>query len=320
MILKKILIIQTAFIGDVILSTGIVETLCHAFPDAEIDFLLRRGNETLLTNHPHINKVIIWEKKSGKIKSLYKVISTLRKEKYDLLINFQRFFSSGLISWLAHAKDKRGYDKNPFSFSYNLKAKHEIRNAHETERNFSLLKGFDHVRYYKPALYPSASDFEKVKEFKTTPYVCMAPSSVWFTKQLPSSKWVELIKTIPREKKIFLLGAPSDSSLCNNIIMQAGHLNTEVLCGKLSLPESAALMKDAEMNYVNDSAPLHLASAMNAPVTVFFCSTVPSFGFGPLSDISIIKEVKNLDCRPCGLHGYRQCPRGDFRCGYKMDI
>lgn len=148
----------------------------------------------------------------------------------------------------------------------------------------------------------------------------MAPASVWFTKQLPLAKWVELIKSIPEEKKIFLIGAPSDSQLCNEIALLAEHSGVENLCGKLSLTSSAALMKDAEMNYVNDSAPLHLASAVNAPVTVFFCSTVPSFGFGPLSDAAIVKQVSHLDCRPCGLHGYRQCPRGDFRCGYNMEV
>jgi heptosyltransferase-2 len=317
---KKILIIQTAFIGDVILATGIVESLHHAYPDAKIDFLLRRGNEALLKEHPHIHRVIVWEKQSGKIKSLLNIIRELRKDNYDLLINMQRFFSSGFISWLAHAKDKRGYDKNPFSFSYDLKGKHEIGKNHETERNFSLLKGLDKVIYAKPKLYPTAADFEKTKSYKTKPYVCMAPASVWFTKQLPLAKWVELIKTISPDKKIYLLGAPSDSSLCNEISLLAEHGATENLCGKLSLTASAALMQDAVMNYVNDSAPLHLATAVNAPVTAFFCSTIPEFGFGPLSDVAIIKQVSHLDCRPCGLHGYRQCPRGNFRCGYQIKI
>jgi heptosyltransferase-2 len=79
-------------------------------------------------------------------------------------------------------------------------------------------------------------------------------------------------------------------------------------------------MKDALMNYVNDSAPMHFASAVNAPVTAVYCSTIPSFGFGPLSDKKFIVEIKApLDCRPCGLHGYRACPRGHFNCAYKIE-
>jgi heptosyltransferase-2 len=74
-------------------------------------------------------------------------------------------------------------------------------------------------------------------------------------------------------------------------------------------------MKGAIMNYVNDSAPLHFASAVNAPVTAVFCSTVPAFGFGPLSDVSFVVETDiPLSCRPCGLHGYKACPLGHFNC------
>ena len=79
-------------------------------------------------------------------------------------------------------------------------------------------------------------------------------------------------------------------------------------------------MESATRNYVNDSGPLHLASSVNAPVTAFFCSTTPNFGFGPLSENSAIVEVENLDCRPCGLHGHKTCPKGHFECAEKMNV
>ena len=88
------------------------------------------------------------------------------------------------------------------------------------------------------------------------------------------------------------------------------------LSGQLSLLQSAALMKGAQMNYVNDSGPLHLCSAMDAPVTAFFCSTIPGFGFGPLSSVKVVLETKEeLSCRPCGMHGKSACPLGHFACG-----
>jgi len=87
------------------------------------------------------------------------------------------------------------------------------------------------------------------------------------------------------------------------------------LAGELSFLESAALMKGATMNFVNDSAPMHLASAMNAHVTAVYCSTIPAFGFGPLSTKSfIIQTSEKLSCRPCGSHGYKTCPQGHFKC------
>ena len=94
----------------------------------------------------------------------------------------------------------------------------------------------------------------------------------------------------------------------------------EILAGKLSFLQSAALMKQAKMNYVNDSAPLHFTSAVNAPVTAIFCSTIPAFGYTPLSDRSFIVETKeHLICRPCGLHGRKACPLGHFKCAYGIE-
>ena len=111
------------------------------------------------------------------------------------------------------------------------------------------------------------------------------------------------------------MGAKGDIPLCEIIKEKTKAQKVEILAGKLSFLESAALMKNARMNFVNDSAPLHFASAMNAPVAAMYCSTVPAFGFGPLSDTSFIFETTEiLDCRPCGLHGYKSCPKGHFRC------
>ncbi len=93
------------------------------------------------------------------------------------------------------------------------------------------------------------------------------------------------------------------------------------LCGKLNILQSAALIRNAKMNYVNDSAPMHIASAMNAPTTAIFCSTIPDFGFGPIaSNARIIETKEKLSCRPCGLHGLKRCPEKHFKCSYNIDI
>src|SRR6185437_1262936 len=111
-----------------------------------------------------------------------------------------------------------------------------------------------------------------------------------FTKQFPVEKWVELINILPPDYHIHLLGAPTDHTLTESIRTKTLHPHVQNLCGKLNFLQSAALMQNAVMNYANDSAPLHFASAMDAPVTAIFCSTVPSFGFYPLSPISFIAE------------------------------
>ena len=317
--MTKILLIQTAFIGDVILATANVEALHTAFPTAKIDFLLRKGNENLLEGHPFLNKVLVWDKKQKKRQNMWAMIRQIRAERYDLVINLQRFFSTGLITTLSKGKTKVGFDKNPWSLFFDIKKTHEIGNdTHEVTRNLSLLTDWRTEEMCLPKLYPSADSFAKAKKIVAQyaqKYICIAPTSVWFTKQLPAQKWIELIQNLPQTHTIFLLGAPSDKAACQVILEQSQCANVVNLAGKLNLLDSAALMRDAHMNYVNDSAPLHLCSAMNAPVTAVFCSTVPRFGFTPLSDNSRVVEVKKtLDCRPCGLHGFKACPKGHFNC------
>ncbi len=317
--LKKILIIQTAFIGDVILATPLIENLKDEFPSVQIDFLLRKGNEALLEDHPKVNHVLIWNKKE-KYKSLFQIIKRVRKEKYDVVLCVQRFFNAGLITALSGAKMKIGFDKNPLSFSFTKKVKHDLESGkHECERNLELIAQWVKDGKRRPRLYPLPKHFQKVKAFQNTPYICMAPASVWFTKQLAKEKWIELIKQMPQHQ-IYLLGAPSDEALCKEIITASKHEKTQSLCGQLNLLECAALMEQALMNYVNDSAPMHLASSMNASTTAFFCSTVKEFGFYPLADNSIVAEVEEkLDCRPCGLHGLKTCPKGHFNCAHHIN-
>lgn len=317
---QTFLIIQTAFIGDVILATALIEKIHQHYPEAKIDFLLRKGNEGLLIGHPYLRNVLIWNKKESKIPNLLKIIKRIRGNRYDCLINVHRFASSGFITTLSKAKLKIGFDKNPLSFLLDRKIKHEIGSLHEVQRNQKLIEDFTDGNYARPKLFPSSIDFERVKSFHGGKYICIAPTSVWFTKQLPPEKWIDFLASIKNNfNKIYLLGAPADQHVCESIRLATADDSVINLCGKLSFLESAALMKDAVMNFVNDSAPMHIASAMNAPVTAVYCSTIPSFGFGPLSDSSFVVETsEKLSCRPCGLHGYKDCPQGHFKCAYTI--
>jgi lipopolysaccharide heptosyltransferase II len=317
----KFLVIQTAFIGDVVLATGIVEKLHRFFPDAHIDFLVRKGNEGLLQNHPYLHEVLIWNKKNGKLKNLWKLLRLIRKRRYDKVINVQRFAATGILTAFSGAQQTIGFDKNPLSWLFDKKIKHVISDMnhpiHEVDRNNELIREFTNEEVVNPHLYPSAQDIATVQPYRKTPYITISPASVWFTKQFPKDKWISFAKEVPANYTIYLLGAPGDVTLGEEI-RTAGIPATVVnLCGKLSFLQSAALMKDAAMNYVNDSAPMHFASSVNAPVTAVYCSTLPSFGFGPLSDKRFIVEVQEpLSCRPCGLHGRPACPLGHFKCVY----
>jgi len=318
---KNILIIQTAFIGDAILASSLIEKFHNFFPDSRVSILVRKSNESIFKQHPFLTEVLTWNKTTNKFINLIKLLFRIRKNKFDCVINCHRYASSGLLTAFSGARHTAGYKENPFGALFNVNAKHNIGDGrHETERFNDLIEDFTDRTVFKPKLYPSVKDLEFVTAYQTKEYLCMAPSSVWFTKQLPLEKWIELCDVADPLKNIFLLGAESDAAVCEKIKLNSQHPSIKILAGKLSLLQSAALMEKATMNYVNDSAPLHLTSATNAPVTAFFCSTIPKFGFGPLSSNAKIIEVEGLECRPCGLHGYKNCPLGHFKCGYLIKI
>jgi len=320
---KGFLILQPAFIGDVILATSLIESIADKYPNDPIDFFLRKGNENLLENNPHINEIFIWDKKNNKYKNLLKIISNIRKKKYKAVINIHRFFTSGLVTMLAKSKVKTGYKQNPLSIFYTHKFYFEFREGlHETMRNFRLIE-FLGTKYKKPVLYPSEKDFETIEHFTKKAYITIAPSSVWVTKQYPPEKWIKAIdNVIDKNLTVFLLGSKQDISLCQKIKNNCKTSNRiTILAGKLTFLQSAALMKKAKMNYVNDSAPLHICSAINAPVKAIFCSTTPMFGFYPLSDNSeVIETEEKLSCKPCGIHGKTKCPEKHFKCAHGISI
>jgi heptosyltransferase-2 len=322
--MQKILVIQTAFIGDAVLATGILEKLHVTFPTAAIDFMVRKGNESLFASHPFLNKVIVWDKTKSKYKHLFELLQQIRETKYDVVINLQRFAATGFLTAFSKATMTIGFDKNPLSFLFTTKVKHIVSNAlnpmHEIERNQMLISSIAGGEALKPKLYPSNNDEKIVTAYTAAPFICIAPASVWFTKQFPIHKWVELVNEI-LFIKIYLIGAKTDVTICNEIIKKSNHQNIESLAGKLSFLQSAALMKQAKMNYVNDSAPMHFASSVEAPTTAVYCSTLPSFGFGPLSIKSFIVETPTtLACRPCGLHGRKDCPLSHFNCANNIQV
>ena len=347
--MKRFLVIQTAFLGDAVLATSILEKLHDFYPDAEIDLVVRKGNEGLFGasttgadravippphSHPFLRNVFVWNKGQNKNRNLFALIVALRKTEYDHIINCQRFFSTGLMTVLSRGKEKVGYDKNPLSLLFTRSIKHEIpsgqskesgHGVHEVDRLNALIAHLTDGSRPLPRLYPTEMARDEVKVIRDSwayghaPYISIAPASVWSTKQWPEGKWVGLVKAVSETHHVYLIGSPGDVPLCERIMRSAQR--GQVVAKDLSLLGSAALMQGAAMNYVNDSAPLHIASAMNAPVTVVFCSTVPSFGFGPLRENGrVVETTEKLDCRPCGLHGHRECPQGHFRCALGIEV
>jgi heptosyltransferase-2 len=318
--MRRILVIQTAFIGDVVLATAMLENLHAAYPSAKLDILVRGGAQELFIDHPYIHAVHVWDKKKNKYQHLFQIIKIIRRIKYDVVINVQRYLATGIITVLSGATKTIGFNKNPLGFLFSETVKHSFgAAAHETSRNHSLLASLTTAPVAKPALYPSAANLAAVQKWQGAPYICMSPGSVWETKKMPAQNWIQLINAVPANYTIYLMGAPNEKDLCEEILSGSSRGDVFNIAGQLNLLEAAALIKGAQLNYVNDSAPMHLASATNAPVAAIYCSTIPAFGYGPLSSTQFIVEtLEPLPCKPCGLHGKTACPLGHFKCGHTI--
>lgn len=329
---KTILIIQTAFIGDTILASQFARAVKDQYPNSKIHFFLRKGNESVIQGLESIEKVWVWDKNGGKVKNLFNLIRALRGIRFDMVFNLHRHFNSGLVSALMKSPFKAGFKQNPLSFFYTHKVNHLIPHKtlsglwHEVQRNLQLLQKadptfqiVDNSKIYKPELPLQEKNFTKVAPFTEGTYFVVAPASVWFTKAWSEHKFRELTQELSKLGRVVFIGAPTDKDLCDRIRLDIP--NTENLCGQLNLLDSAALMKKAKRVFVNDSAPLHLASCVNAKTTAIFCSTVQEFGYTPLADDSVVVDVgSSLSCRPCGLHGYKSCPLGHFKCAEDIQI
>ncbi|MCF8304600.1 MAG: glycosyltransferase family 9 protein, partial [Bacteroidales bacterium] len=256
--MKKILVIQTASIGDVILATPVLEKLHATYPSAAIDFLTKNGNEGILKDHPFIRRLIIWDKQENKYRHFLQVLRAIRERNYDLVVNMQRFATTGFLTAFSGAGMTIGFNKNPFAVFFSKSVKHKIGDGtHERDRNHELIRSLTDDTPGPVKLYTGKMANAKMSQYKTAAYICIAPTSLWYTKQYPLEQWAEFVGELPQSLRVYFIGSKADETACEQIIRNSGHRNALNLAGQLNLLESAALMQGALMNYVNDSAPQH---------------------------------------------------------------
>ncbi|WP_457681346.1 lipopolysaccharide heptosyltransferase II [Thermovibrio sp.] len=314
--MEKLLVFQTAFLGDLILTSPLLKSLKRTFPSSELHLVVRSGLEEVFKGFWAVDRVIPFNKKG-----LWSFAKKLRSESYSLAISPHRSHRTGLILFLAGIPKRVGYDRAGFSFLYTDRVKHEFKKGlHEVERLLRLLKPLERVfrvvydRGVELAL--SQEEFlSSLNKFslKSKSYAVLAPGSVWPTKAwLPEyfAKVGDFLKK--KGYEVVVLGSKTDRVYCERVctFTKNAFLN---LCGKTSLREFFSLIKGASIVVSNDSSPVHAAAAFKTPVVEVYGATVPDFGFFPYGPGKFV-EVEGLKCRPCGLHGGKRCPEGHFKC------
>ena len=328
--IKKVLIIQTAFAGDVILTLPIAQALKEKYPGAKISFLAIPGTANLLENNPYIEEVILYDKKKTD-KGFFrfrKLIHLLKEKNFDVIISPHRSLRSTLLANYSGCENTISFTLSALSFKYRARVIYKS-NVHEIIRNLSLLDplGIVENEIRIPELFPSDKDKEKVSELlvefkieQDEKYFTIAPGSVWFTKAFPDYKFAKILSVLNDfDFKVVMVGGSEDAGLCSKIKVLGKNLKVYNAAGRLTYLQSAELIKRSKVLLTNDSAPLHLANAVGTRVLAVFGATIPEFGFYPIGKNDLIYETKGLKCRPCGIHGGNRCPVKTFDCMNKID-
>jgi heptosyltransferase-2 len=320
---EKVLIVQTAFIGDVVLATALVESVRHKWPDAAIDLVVIPKAANAVENNPNLRRVITFDKRRRhrRLYHLWKLARKLRAERYDLALAPHRSLRSALLVWLAGIPQRVGFNRSaaPWLFHHRV----VYRQKHEVERNLDLLRPFGGGEEMPPKIYWTAEDDKIVDDWlnkKTRQprhLIALAPGSVWPTKRWPQEYFEDLAWEISEHlgSLVVLIGGPEDAKLCERIRVAVGGACFSV-AGELTLRQTAALLRRCDLLISNDSAPTHLGVAAGCRVMTIFGSTVPAFGFAPYDpngERHVIIE-HTLPCRPCTDHGRRHCPLGTLDC------
>ncbi|MEO7291926.1 MAG: glycosyltransferase family 9 protein, partial [Ginsengibacter sp.] len=328
----KILVIQTAFLGDVILALPLIQTIKVVMPDTIIDFICVPTASNVLQNHPDINRIIIYDKKGKrKLDKFLDLIAEIRREHYDIVLCPHRSARSALMTYFSKAKMKVGFDKNSLSFLLNMKVPYDDT-AHEIERNLDLLQSvlenpIDESQVsLKPQLYPYEKD-EKIVELILKEHnageniIAFAPCSRWFTKQFPVHKSFDTIRELIRQNhSVVLLGGGEDFEYGKQVEKEINDKALINLCGRLTPLQSYIVINKSKCLITVDSASQHLGAAADTPIVLIYGSTDRRFGFYPLTSKNVVVENIGLKCRPCTNHGRTECPLKHFKCMEELSV
>lgn len=313
----RTLVIQTAFLGDVVLTTPLLTALAKRH--GPVDVVTTPAAAPLLETHPAVRRVIPYDKRRADRgwRGLRTLAQQLRAVGYERAYLPHRSLRTAALALLARIPARSGFSGG-WSFLY-TEARPKPTTGHETDRLLALAD--EPAGTYPPQLRPTPEDDRVAAELLAsggiadgTPFLALAPGSIWGSK-----RWAyfgELAGRLAARAAIVAVGGREDEGLGEEIVRAVGPSGGRAVnaCGKLTLRQSAALIARAAVLVTNDSAPLHLATAMGTPIVAVFGPTLPEFGFGPIRPGDAALGLEGLDCRPCSRHGPPRCPLGHHRC------
>jgi heptosyltransferase-2 len=309
----NIVLVQTSFLGDVVLSTPLIAAIHSLHPDARLWFLTTPVGAAVVERDPGLAGVIVFDKHGVDrgISGLLRTAKRLRAIKFDLAYSLHRSARTSILLALAKIPKRVGFTKSKLSFLYHNRV--ERKGMHDVERNLSLLGKVTTVelRVFPPE---ASSLSQQVRDLVTAvrPYLVLVPGSAWHTKMWHWERYREVARHyLAKNYTVLLIGTKGETELCSKVASGTTAVN---LAGKTTISEVIALIKSAQLVVCNDSAALHIASACKTPAVAVFCATSPAFGFGPWKNRAVVVEKEGLPCKPCSRHGTKKCPVNTEAC------
>jgi heptosyltransferase II len=316
------LVVQTSFLGDVVLTTPLLSLLAARGP---VDVLTTSAGAAVLRGHRAVREVFVYDKRGADrgIAGTLRTAGVLRARGYQVAYFAQGSVRSAAVGLLARIPARVGFETSAGRRLYTDIVVYNP-DRHHAERLWMLGATAEERAVgpglLRPSLFPSPEDVAAVDASLPGPnrdLIVIAPGSRWGTKRWPYFE--ELVSRLAESHSIAIIGDSADTAIAERM---RSHDPERVidLTGRLSILGSAELIRRAMLLVTNDSAPQHLASAMGTPTITLFGPTVPDFGFGPLAEGSVSLGVEKLACRPCDSHGPERCPLGHWRCMRELSV
>jgi lipopolysaccharide heptosyltransferase II len=316
------LVVQTAFLGDVVLTTPLLSVLAERH--GPVDVVTTPAAAPLIETHPAVRRVIPYAKRGADrgLSGLLRLGRSLRAERYAFAYLPHRSLRSAVLALIARISRRIGF-ADGWRLLY-TGSRPRPATGHEIDRLLTLADVLPHHQT-APTLGLTAADVAAAEAALRAggiagAFAALAPGSIWGSKRWPH--YGALAERLAGRLDVVVVGGAEDTPLGAEIgtaVARAGGRSAN-LCGQLTLRQSAAVMRKAAVLVTNDSAPLHFAQAVGTPTVAIFGPTLPSFGFGPRGPRDQALGVDGLPCRPCSAHGPARCPLGHHLCMQSLRV
>lgn len=306
----KILVLQFASIGDVVLTTPVVRCLKKQLPNAEIHYCTKPAYQSIIAYNPYITKQHCFDG------SVYALIRQLHTEHFDYVVDLQNTFVTGLIKVALGALSYSVERQSIRQWLYVRWKVNALPDLHIVDRFLDAVqplgvegdgRGLDYFIPYKDEV-----ETDWLPATHQNDFVAYAIGGQSLTRRLPVRRMIELCRKI--NYPIVLLGDKEDRKAGEEIVKAIGEGQIYNACGHYNLNQSASLLQRARIVFSHDTGLMHIAAAFRKKVYSIWGSTTPQFGFYPYKTPHVRLENPGLGCRPCSATGSDSCPMKHFKC------